>query len=76
MARALRAEATDLTVHVVGFRAVVDFFTWNNPEQDPHNATTVARCLADETGGLFVTTQTVEELVIALRRTLGCPVVS
>ena len=75
MARALRAEAADLTIHVVGFRAVVDFFTWNNPEQDPHNATTVARCLADETGGLFVTTKTVGELVNALRRTLGCPVI-
>ena len=74
-AQALRATARDLTVHVIGFRAVVDFFAWNNPEQDALNATTVARCLADETGGLFVTTETVDELVAALRRTLGCPVI-
>ena len=75
LARELRASAHDLTVHVIGFRAVVDFFSWNNPEQDPHTATTVARCLADETGGLFVTTETVDELVAALQATLGCPVI-
>lgn len=72
---ALAADAADLTIHVIGFRAVVDFFKWNNPEQDPHTATTVARCLADATGGLFVTTETVDELVAALQRTLGCPVI-
>ncbi len=75
MARAFRATARDLVVHVIGFRAEVDFFAWNNPEQDPLNGTTVARCLADETGGLFVTTETVDELVAALQRTLGCPVI-
>lgn len=75
MARALNASAHDLTIHVIGFRAVVDFFTWNNPEQDPLNATTVAQCLSDETGGLFVKTETVDELVAALQRTLGCPVI-
>lgn len=75
MAQALSATARDLTVHVIGFRAVVDFFAWNNPEQDPQSSITVARCLADETGGLFVTTQTVDELVAALQRTLGCPVI-
>ena len=75
LAQSLRASAHDLTVHVIGFRAVVDFFAWNNPEQDPHNSTTVARCLSDATGGLFVTTETVDELVAALQRTLGCPVI-
>lgn len=75
LGKALAAQAADLTVHVIGFRAVVDFFSWNNPEQDPHTATTVARCLADATGGLFVTAETVDELVAALRKTLGCPLV-
>ncbi|WP_235871331.1 vWA domain-containing protein [Shimia sediminis] len=73
LAQTLNTTARDLTVHVIGFRAVVDFFAWNNPEQDALNTTTVARCLADETGGLFVTTETVEELVAALQQTLGCP---
>ncbi|MDJ0824441.1 MAG: vWA domain-containing protein [Rhodobacter sp.] len=75
LGRALRAEARDLTVHVIGFRVAVDFFAWNNPEQDPHTSTSVSRCLADETGGLFVSTETVDELVAALQETLGCPVI-
>lgn len=75
MAKTLHATAHDLTIHVVAFRAVVDFFAWNNPEQDPHDATTVARCLSDGTGGYFVTTETIDELVAALQRTLGCPVI-
>ncbi|KPA23740.1 von Willebrand factor type A domain protein [Shimia sp. SK013] len=75
LAREFRATARDLVVHVIGFRAEVDFFAWNNPEQDPLDATSVARCLADQTGGLFVTTETVDELVAALQRTLGCPVI-
>ncbi|MEL7115991.1 MAG: VWA domain-containing protein [Pseudomonadota bacterium] len=70
----MAAEARDLTVHVIGFRVVVDFFSWNSPEQDPLS-TTVSRCLADETGGLFVSTETVDELVDALNATLGCPVI-
>ncbi|SFL32291.1 vWA domain-containing protein [Shimia haliotis] len=75
MAREFRATARDLVVHVIGFRAEVDFFAWNNPEQDPLGGTTVASCLAEQTGGLFVTTETVDELVAALQRTLGCPVI-
>ncbi len=75
LAQDLRTNAKDITVHVIGFRAVVDFFAWNNPEQDPQNSTTVARCLADDTGGLFLRTETVDELVAALQRTLGCPVI-
>ena len=65
-----------LKVHVIGFRVEVDFWTWNNPEQEiatPER--TVARCLAEKTGGLFVTTETVDELVDALQATLGCPVI-
>lgn len=75
LAADLRATARDLTVHVIGFRAVVDFFAWNNPEQDPTGQNLVAQCFSEETGGLFVRTETVDELVAALRRTLGCPLV-
>lgn len=76
LAEALLAEAVDLTVHVIGFRVRVDFFTWNNPEQKPlTGGEPVARCLADRTGGRFVTTETVDELVAALQATLGCPAI-
>lgn len=75
LAATLRATARDLTVHVVGFRAMVDFFGWNIPEQDPEGGIIVARCLADETGGLFVRTKTVEQLVAAWQKPFGCPLI-
>lgn len=76
LADRLERDGRDLTVHVVGFRVRVDFFTWNNPEQAPMaGGETVVRCLADRTGGRFVTTETVDELVAALQATLGCPVI-
>lgn len=69
----LASEAVDLTVHVIGFKVVVDFFSWDNPEQQDVGAgNTVAKCLADRTGGLYVSTETVAELADALRVTLGC----
>jgi Ca-activated chloride channel family protein len=70
----LAAQGADLTIHVIGFRVVVDFFSWNNPEQDP-TSTSVSRCLADTTGGLFVSTETVDELVAALQETMGCALI-
>ncbi len=35
-----------------------------------------SRCLADETGGLYISTETTDELIAALERTLGCPLVT
>jgi len=72
----LAAAGHDLTVHVIGFKVVAEFFSWNNPEQQNYEAgKTVARCLADQTGGMFVSTETIEDLADALRMTLGCPVI-
>lgn len=72
----LAAEGADLTVHVIGFKVVVDFFSWDNPEQvDVGAGNTVAKCLADRTGGLYVSTETVDELADALRVTLGCALI-
>lgn len=34
------------------------------------------RCLAEETGGLYVTAESWEDLVEAFERTLGCPMMS
>ncbi len=66
----------DLTVHVIGFKVQVDTFAWNNPEQKTYEeGKTVAKCLADRTGGKFVSTETVDELVAALQDTLGCPLI-
>lgn len=74
LAAGLAERAQDLTIHVIGFRVLVDYWTWDNPEQEAHYGDdTVARCLADATGGLYVTAETVDDLVGALQQTLGCP---
>jgi len=72
---ALAAERPGITVHVVGFRVVYDPFSWNSPEAEGYDGKTVAKCLSDRTGGLYVDTQTVEELAEALEVILGCKVV-
>lgn len=68
LARQLKAEARDLTIHVVGFK-VTNSATWLVPEKR-------AACMAEETGGLSLTAETRDELVEALRKTLGCPLFS
>ncbi|TMV08086.1 VWA domain-containing protein [Ruegeria sediminis] len=78
LAAQLAAEAPKLTVHVIGFRVRPDFFAWEGGDSNPDFDAPIsaAQCLAKETGGLYVSTETVDDLVKALNRTLGCPVVS
>lgn len=76
LGKSLATVAQDLTVHVIGFRNVVDYWTWSNPEQETFGGDdTVARCLADSTGGLYLSTDTIDELSEALQVTLGCPLI-
>ena len=35
-----------------------------------------AKCLADQTGGLYITAKTQDDLVQALEKTLDCPMMS
>ena len=76
LSQALASNAHDLTVHVIGYRlrAHDELFSWNNPEQT-FGDENVARCLADATGGMYVTTDTVDELTQALQATLGCALI-
>lgn len=77
LAARLAAEGRDLTVHVIGFKVRGDFFSWESQgRSDYQEAQSVARCLADQTGGRYVSAETVDELVAALQRTLGCEVLS
>ncbi|MEQ1669928.1 MAG: vWA domain-containing protein [Hyphomicrobium sp.] len=64
VARALKKASADLTIHVIGYR---------NKEAGGLGATFGARCLADETGGHYISVETTEQLVDALRKTLTCP---
>lgn len=69
----LASTAANLTVHVIGFRVATDRFAGDSPDVNlfPKNVS-VAKCISDHTGGLYVSTKTIEELSDALRRTLGC----
>ena len=60
----LKKAARGLTVHVVGYR---------DSQQQGYFT---ARCMADVTGGQYVSAATQDELVKALRKTLGCPLVT
>lgn len=62
-----------ITVHVIGFRVRGQFHQWNG--QGLRHAPTIARCLADRTGGKYVSTESTEDLVAALKETLACPLI-
>ncbi|KUF09804.1 vWA domain-containing protein [Pseudoponticoccus marisrubri] len=67
LAAELAENAPGLVVHVIGFK--VDM----RGELDRGGRPIIAaRCLADRTGGRYVTAQTLDELAGALRLTLGC----
>ena len=77
LAARLAADRPGLSVHVIGFKVRGDSFSWESQgPSDYTEAQTVARCLAERTGGLYVNAETVDDLVAALRRTLGCPLFS
>jgi len=67
MAKALRAEGEGITVHVIGYR-MRELATTAGYLQ--------SRCLAETTGGVYISVETTGELIAALRKTLGCPAVS
>ena len=65
----LHAEGADLTVHVIGFQ--MKNFLWTGEQ-----SLLDVRCLAEETGGLYITAVDQEELVQAFEKTLGGPMMS
>ncbi len=74
LASTLERDGSDLTVHVIGFKVRGDFFDWAQAREQYAAADAPARCLADLTGGTYVRSETLDELVAALRVTLGCNV--
>ena len=67
VAKSLKAQAAAITVHVVSYRI---------KESLGPDGIFEARCLADETGGLYISTETTDQLIAALEKTLGCPLVT
>jgi len=73
VALAADLSGTGVTVHVIGFKVRGEHFGWQSQgETDYNNSVSVAKCLAEQTGGEYVSAETVEELVAAMNRTLGC----
>ncbi|MBV2360721.1 VWA domain-containing protein [Thalassococcus sp. CAU 1522] len=80
LASALKSDAVDLTVHVIGFET-------RPPERAPSTTGAPVRkrsapalsgesadCMAEITGGSYVVAESVSALTEALSATLGCPV--
>ena len=65
----LHAAAKQLTIHVIGYR--VKDFSWTGEQ-----SILDVRCLAEQNGGLYLPAETKDELVEALDKTLGCPMVT
>jgi Ca-activated chloride channel family protein len=65
----LSGEAAQLTVHIIGLR--VKGYTWTGEQ-----SVVEAKCLAERNRGLYLTVETEEELMQALEKTLGCPMVT
>jgi Ca-activated chloride channel homolog len=67
--KTLHALGKHLTVHVIAYRPGV--VSWMGEQSIDE-----AKCLADQTGGLYITARTEEDLVQALEKTLDCPMTS
>lgn len=73
LATELINEGVDTTVHVIGFKVRGTFFSWDRDNDNDYNVSeSVARCLADRTGGTYTSAETLDQLIAALRDTLGC----
>ncbi|MEP1012142.1 MAG: VWA domain-containing protein [Paracoccaceae bacterium] len=73
LATELANEGVDTTVHVIGFKVRGSFFSWDRDSDNDYNVSeSVARCLADRTGGTYIGAETLDQLIDALRKTLGC----
>jgi Ca-activated chloride channel homolog len=67
LARELKTDGVRVTVHIISYKV-----------KDSLGSDEVfhSQCLPDTTGGLYVATETLDELVAALNRTLVCPMIS
>lgn len=65
----IRASDRRLTVHVIGYQ--LRAFRWTGAQSFLD-----AKCLAEETGGLYITAENRQDLVEAFEKTLGCPMMS
>ena len=69
LAKMLKAKGKATTVHVIGYRM-------EDVIETREQGITDMKCLAAQTGGLFIGATSIDELVDALNKTLGCPLIT
>ena len=69
LGKALRATSHKLTVHVIGYQ--LRAFSWTGAQ-----SWLEVKCLAEETGGIYVNAKNRQDLIEAFEKTLGCPMMS
>ena len=69
LGKLLKANSRRLTVHVVGYQ--LRAFRWTGAQSFLD-----VKCLAEETGGLYITAENRQDLIEAFEKTLGCPMMS
>jgi Ca-activated chloride channel homolog len=69
LAKTLKAKGKAITVHVIGYRMQDVIETREQGISD-------MKCLATQTGGLFIGVDSIDELIAALNKTLGCPLIT
>ena len=69
LGKMLHANAVQLTVHVIGFR--MKDFSWTGEQ-----SIIDVKCLAEQNGGLYINADAEQDLIEALEKTLGCPMLS
>ena len=69
LAKNLTATGEAITVHVIGYRMQDLISVRDQGFKD-------MKCLAEQTGGHFISADSINELVDALNKTLGCPLVA
>lgn len=76
LASQLAVDDSEIVIHVIGFKVRGDNFSWSDGASGYTDVETVAKCLAEETGGQYVSAETLDQLIAAFWRTLGCALVS
>ncbi|GFO82945.1 VWA domain-containing protein [Methyloceanibacter sp.] len=69
LGKVLKEKAKNLTVHVIGYQ--LRAFRWTGAQSYLD-----VKCLAEETGGLYITAENRQDLIDAFKKTLGCPMMS
>ncbi len=69
LGKVIKATGRPLTVHVIGYQ--LRGYRWTGAQSYLE-----AQCLAEETGGLYITAENRQDLIEAFEKTLGCPMMS